>query len=333
MKKHCRSSFILGLMILLCGHMASPVYAGKNAGAGDNVLSTIKNNPCINFYYNAGDTHSVPVATCGGYGGSSASIQILLRGWAIEPAFPIVNTPFSVGIGIDPSSARVVLSPKTTVTFPYQIRFAGFRTEIYIEPVPITNEVFNGALGGDASMDLNDWFASQINIDTQLVDKTEVISASVLGSKYYPGGNDTIYLGMNGLTSSFHAANPSIYKGEPAYRLTATSVYTVQAKATWDYYQEWVTQLIGYKDVCVPGRNSEGLVECSVDTGGHYWDGHYTRKPIYDSFWGDEVYGNKQIEPVGVAIVTTDLVRWPDGTIHDHIPILIYQSQPLLQKP
>jgi len=45
------------------------------------------------------------------------------------------------------------------------------------------------------------------------------------------------------------------------------------------------------------------------------------------------VYGNNNTGFVDIALIVTDKVRWPDGTIHDHIPVLIYQSQPLLQKP
>jgi len=329
MNKQYRFSFIFGAIIILCGFLTSPVYAGLNAGLGDNVLNAIKNNPCGNFHYDSGGTHSVPVATCDGHKGIGASIQILLRGWDIEPEYPLVSVPFSVGIGIDPSSARVVLRPKSTITFANQIKFTGYRTLIYLVPVPVAND-FNGEFSGFSSIQ---WYKYQLPIETSLVTNTKPYSATIIPGDFYPGGNDTIFLGMSGLVSSYHEVNPSIYKGEPAYRLGVTSVYNVQAKATWDYYQEWVVVNTIHKEVCRPGRNAKGLYDCVLNPGGHYLNGHTESVTVDVYGWSDSINGNKQGDPVNIAQVTTNLVRWPDGTIHDHVPILIYQSQPLLQKP
>lgn len=88
-----------------------------------------------------------------------------------------------------------------------------------------------------------------------------------------------------------------------------------------------------HKEVCRPGRNAEGLYDCILSPSGHYLNGHKETVTVDVYGWGGRQYGNKQGNPVDIVQVTTNLVRWPDGTIHDHIPILIYQSQPLLQKP
>jgi len=334
MKKHYRLSFIIGLLIILCGFMTSPVSAGKNAGSGIHIMNTIKNNPCGNFYYNLGGTHSVPFATCDGHRGGDASIQVLIRGWDIEPKYPIANVPFSVGIGIDKSSAIVNIPSKATVIYPNQIKFNGYKTQIYLEPVEV-NGVFNGSFLSNPSFTFNNWYADKLEIDETLVNNTEIYSVTDLPGvyrNYYKDGSVTVYLGMSALTSSYHADNPSTYKGEPAYRLEVNSYYLVKASVSWDSYQEWEIVDTRTETVCSPGRNAEGLYDCVRNPGGHYLNGHYTTKTVNIWGWGD-------VEPgydgglVPISILETNKIRWPDGTIHDHIPILVYQSQPLLQKP
>jgi len=338
MKRLIRISTFIGIITILCGLMASPVFAGKNAGAGDGVLNDIRDNPCGGFTYNEGGLHSVPVASCTGYGGAGrAQMQVLIRGWDIEPAYPITGVPFVVGVGIDPSSAGLSFQPKAVATFPKKIRFVGYRTELVLKPVlapgPGDNII---ALNGEVTFDSTAWFNNWPNVqemDPKLISNTEVYSASILGSEYYPGGNDTFLFGMLGHNSSYNAATPVIFKGEPAYRLGVTSWYRLKAKASWDYYQEWVVKYNDVKEVCRPGRNSEGLYDCILSPGGHYLNGHKetVTTPVYG--WGNKEYSGNTTDYVEVFFIETNKVRWPDGSIHDYIPILIYQSQPLLQKP
>lgn len=329
-----RRTIIVGIAIILCGFITSPVFAGANAGAGASILNLIHNNPCGNFTYTEGGSQSIPVATCSGYQGAGKSqMQILLRGWDIEPSYPIANVPFVLGIGIDPASAAISFQGKATATFPGQIRFSGFKTELMLVPALPGGPIYlNGELVYDSTVKFNDWWDLQ-TMNPEFRPNIEVYSASVLNSPYYPGGNDTFFFGLMGLTSSYHAANPSTYKGEPAYRLGVTSRYIVRAKASWDYYQEWELIRNDYLEVCRPGRNAEGLYDCYLNPGDLYPNGHTETvlTPIYG--WGTPVYGNNNTGFVDIALIVTDKVRWPDGTIHDHIPVLIYQSQPLLQKP
>ena len=330
MKHLIRRITFVGIITIICGLMASPVYAGS----GDGVLNAIKNDPCRNYSYNAGGLHSVPVLTCTGHGGAGqASIQILIRGWDIEPEFPVANVPFLLGIGIDPLSAGVNFQNKAVLTYANQIRFTGYRTELLLKPV-VTNAslAVNGDLVLDSSTYYNNFWNMQ-TMDTSFINNIEVYSASQLDSKFYPGGEDTFYFGFQATSSSYHAIDPSTYKGEPAYRFNVTSVYTVSARASWDYYEEWEVVDTVTRDVCRSGRNAEGLYDCIRNPGGGFLDGHIERvsKDIYG--WGkvQDIKGGTGY--VDVFLVTTDKVRWPDGTIHDHIPILVYQSQPLLQKP
>jgi hypothetical protein len=198
------------------------------------------------------------------------------------------------------------------------------------------NGVFNGSFLSNPSFTFNDWYADKIEIDQALVNDTEIYSTSDLPSiyrNYYKDGSVTVYLGMSALTSSYHAENPSIYKGEPAYRLGVTSVYLLKARATWDYYQEWEYIRTVTRDVCRPGRNAEGLYDCFRNTGDIYLNGHTERVSTDIYGWGDPQDTNGGTAYKDIFIITTNKVRWPDGTIHDHIPILVYQSQPLLQKP
>jgi len=330
MKHLIRRITFVGIITIICGFMASPVYAGS----GDGVLNDIRDNPCRNYSYNAGGLHSVPVLTCTGHGGAGrASINILIRGWDIEPEFPVANVPFLMGVGIDPSSAGINFQNKATLTYENQIKFTGYKTELRLEPVVTSTKVtVNGDLVLDPSTYYNDSWNLQ-TMDTSFINNIEVYSASQLDSKFYPGGEDTFYFGFQATSSSYHAIDPSTYKGEPAYRFNVTSVYTVSAKASWDYYKEWEVIRTENRDVCKPGRNAGGLYDCIRNPGGSYLDGHIERvsKDIYG--WGkvQDIKGGTGY--VDVYLVTTDKVRWPDGTIHDHIPILVYQSQPLLQKP
>lgn len=335
MKHQVRRITFVGIITIICGLMASPVYAGKNAGSGDGVLIAIKNNPCGNYSYSAGGLHSVPVATCAGHkGAGQASMQVLIRGWDIVPEYPIANVPFVLGVGIDPFSAGVYYQKKATLTYPNQIKFTGYRTELLLEPLVITSPYsINGLLGFDSSVNFNNWWNVQ-TMDPSFVGALKVYSASQLDNESYPGGSDTFIFGLQGLTSSYHAVNPSTYKGEPAYRLGITSVYILSAKASWDYYQEWEVVDTVTKDVCRSGRNAEGLYDCVLTPGASFLNGHTIRVKTDIYGWGKVQDKNGGTTGYKSAYqITTDKVRWPDGTIHDHIPILVYQSQPLLQKP
>ena len=264
-------------------------------------------------------------------------MQVLIRGWDVEPAYPITGVPFVVGIGIDPSSAGTSFQPKAVATFPGKIRFVGYRTELVLKPAlapgPGDNII---ALNGEVTFDSTAWFNNWPNvqeIDPKLISNTEVYSASSLKNEYYPGGNDTFLFGMLGHNSSYNAANPVIFKGEPAYRLGVTSWYRLKAKASWDYYQEWVVIRNDVKEVCRPGRNTEGLYDCIQSPGGQYLNGHTVTitTPIYG--WGKMETEGNDTGYINAFFIQTNKIRWPDGTIHDYLPILIYQSQPLLQKP
>ncbi|MCK4489141.1 MAG: hypothetical protein KAU23_02720, partial [Anaerolineales bacterium] len=213
-----------------------------------------------------------------------------------------------------------------------------YRTELRLSPVFVTG-AFNGELSGDSSMTFNNWYEGVLS-PSGLVAHPELISLNeldkfhsesiknVYGDFYNNGADTVVVLGLSALTSSYHAANPSTSHGEPAYRLGVSSYYLLEARATWSSYQEW--EFKENVTVCSPGRNGEGLYECFLDPNDRTWRGHYTTVAIYD--WGNKVTGN-QGPWIPIKIVRTDKVRWPDGTIHDHIPILVYQSQPLLQKP
>ena len=178
MKHLIRRITFVGIITIICGLMASPVYAGKNAGSGDGVLNDIRDNPCRNYSYNAGGLHSVPVLTCTGHGGAGqASIQILIRGWDIEPEFPVANVPFLMGVGIDPSSAGINFQNKATLTYENQIKFTGYKTELRLEPVVTSTKVtVNGDLVLDPSTFYNDFWNMQ-TMDTSFINNIEVYSA------------------------------------------------------------------------------------------------------------------------------------------------------------
>lgn len=329
-----RLTILFGILLLLFGFTPSSVFASKHSGAGDQVLNTIKTNPCGNFHYYLGGIHSAPVASCGGYKGVGASINVLVRSWDTNPAFPIVGVPFYIGVGVDHSSAGTLIQTGT-ITWANKIKFNNFKIEMRLSPAIITTEHnFNGEISGDSSMQFDEDLINDVDVNDPLYVSLSHSSSSSLNSPYYVSGSveDTTELILTGYKSSYNSSNSSSYQGEPAYAMYVSSYYLVEARATWDFYQEWETKIVGYKKVCSPGRNNDGFYECFLNPGDWYWQGHYTTRPIYVSGWSAPKYGG-QGGWVNISVVYTDKVRWPSGTIHNHIPILVYQSQPLLQKP
>ena len=337
-------SILFVVFVVLGGSMHSPAQASS---AGQQIIHKIKNNPCGKLILNTGGTYSFPKAVCEGYKGRSASINVPVRGWDIKPEYPLVGVPFIVGIGIDPSSAGIDFNQKETITWPSKVKITNYKTEVRLVPYGVSG-AFNGEIRGDSSMHLDDIYRSnkykgKFHADTSLTE-INLSSISDLHSQYYSKttksnlyspGIDTATLVLTAFSSSYHAADPSTYKGEPAYRLEVTSTYIIEARISWDYYQFWGRKEVGKKTVCVPGTNSWGFYECELNPGSYpTWRGHYITVPVYDYVWMEKHREeNYESSWIPIKAVSTNLVRWPDHKNHDHIPILVYQSQPLLQKP
>ncbi len=350
-----RFSALIVLLVFLCGSLPSTARAGNNAGAGDNKLNQIRHNPCGSGVYDRGGTHSIPTFECSGWGGVGATINVLIREWRAGSEYPFVGDPFYLSTGVD-LAGSYISTEKNNITFNNQISFIGYKTEIRLVPIKVvSNWDFNGTFTYDPAMAT--W---EEGIPSRIIAENppnpKVSSGADLYSKYYPtvvitnndekeylvtaadiapflGGDDRKSLVVVASKSSYHAEDPSTYRGEPAYRLGVTAHYLIQAKASWKYYQEWVSKKVGEETVCRPGWNSAGMYECFLYPGDHYWYGHYVTETVYDYDWGDKQGSDGNTGWVNIGTVETDKVRWPDGTIHDHIPILIYQSQPLLQQP
>ena len=346
-----RRSALIVFLIFLCGSLPSTVRAGSNMGAGDNKLNQIRHNPCGNGVYDKGGTYLIPTFECSGWGGVGAKINVLVRKWAPGKEYPFVGDPFVLNMGVDLMGRNITIE-KGNITFNNQIRFFGYKTEIRLVPIKVvSNWDFNGTITYDPVMAAREGLPKKVSPSS--LSEPEISSAADDSNKYYPivgitdpsiapylGGVDRMSLVVVASMSSYHADDPSTYQGEPAYRLGVTAHYLVQAKASWDYYQEWIWEKVGEKTICRSGPNSAGSYECLLSPDDWYWNGHYDTIPVYDYYWGDKQYTYKsgkivrtETNWVSIATVDTDLVRWPDGTYRDHIPILIYQSQPLLQQP
>lgn len=338
MEKVRKFSILFILFVILSGSIHSPARAD---GSGQHRINIIKSNPCGKLTLKTGGTYTFPVATCEGYKGGSASINVPIREWDINPEYPFVNTPFFMGIGTYLGSLGIHFEPKTTAEWPGKVKITNYKTEVRLVPYKITGN-FNGAISGDSSMGFFGRLYEELKSDNPRFEPLYVSSISDLDSTYYKEktkseayipGTDTAVLVLESSKSSYHAANPSEYKGEPAYRLTVTSHYMVEARASWSSYQFWIRKEVGEQTVCAPGPNSLGRYECFLNPGDFQWRGHYTTQTLYDWLWGDEQEKNGDTDWVPIRTVSTNLVRWPDGRNHDHIPLLVYQSQPLLQKP
>lgn len=338
------------LLVLLGGFLPSAAHAGPSAQSGNPVLSQIRNNPC-----NGGGEVSAgggrTAYLCNGWRGVQGLIDVPVKSWATSPEYPLVGVPFKIGVGVDPNYLRTEF-PSSDITFPNQIRFFGYRTEIRLLPFVPNPSVFEVNYNGIISLEwgesisyrsensISDRFGVELVVPSFYSDPDVTgVPSSHSDSYYYKStddGNtkDSIIFPGHSSSSSYHAKNPTNYKGEPAFSLEVISFYEVKARASWDSYQEWVSVKVGERTECRPGPSSTGTFDCAnlISTFPFYEPGHYVTVPIYDYQWGAaHDAGSTDWDPVDV--IDTNIVAWPDGSIHDHIPILIYQAQPILQKP
>ncbi len=356
MNKSLRFSILGILLIIFGGYLPSAAHAGPSAQSGTVVLSQIKDNPC-----NGGGEVSAgggrTAYLCLGWKGVQGIIDVPVKSWVTSPEYPLVGVPFKIGIGVVPNYLRTQFPP-SNITFSNEIRFFGYRTEIRlipIKPASWFNWSFNGTIDYELGDSLSyttidnpvDKFGANLIVPSFFTDPI-MSSASLFSHKYYPTKyimvgdvrvpipSDTVIINAFSSSSSYQAKNPTTYKGEPAFRLEVTSEYLVQARASWDSYQEWERVWVGERTECRPGLNNAGVMECVAIDGGWWQPGHYVTVDIYDYQWGPSIPWNEdsdRLNWVDVDEIDTNKVAWPDGSIHDHIPILIYQAQPLLQKP
>ena len=363
MNKILRLSILGILLVLLVGFLPSAAQAGPSAQVENPQLVQIKNNP-----RNGGRPVSAgggrTAYLCNGWRGAQGIIDVPVRNWATSPVYPLVGVPFKIGIGVDLNYLRTQF-PSSNITFANQIRFFGYRTEIRLVPNDPSHFYFgwnfNGILDYDDSIayrniyssneKVMDWGGSELVVPSFYTDPDIAgVPSSHPDSDYYPSVGDenikdsVIFSGYSSM-SSYHAGNPTTYKGEPAFRLEVTSSYKVKARARWDSYQEWEKVIIGERTECRPGPSSTGTYNCinPISVSPWYERGHYVTADIYDYRWGSSVPWNEDSDGLNWVtvrdaegnpiIINTNKVAWPDGSIHDHIPILIYQAQPILQKP
>jgi len=357
MNKSLRFSILGIFLIIFGGYLPSAAHAGPSAQSGTVVLSQIKDNPC-----NGGGVVSAgggrAAYLCLGWKGVQGMIDVPVKSWVTSPEYPLVGVPFKIGIGVVPNYLRAQFPP-SNITFSNEIRFFGYRTEIRLVPIKPASWFdwsFNGTIDYELGDSLSyttienplDKFGANLVVPSFFTDPM-ISSASTHDSDFYPlltdkigdlfPGVDTVIFSAFAPSSSYHAKNPTTYKGEPAFRLEVTSEYLVQARAKWDSYQEWESVKVGEKTECRPGPSSSGNIECMAIVGGWWQPGHYVTVDIYNYQWGAPHsasatdWVNAYPDNLERSTIDTNKVAWPDGSIHDHVPILIYQAQPLLQKP
>jgi len=342
--------FIITVSLLFYTLPSVSVQAGNNQGPGDVKLSQIKTNPCNTGNYYPG---GVPTFACSGWTGTVSWISVPISTWKISPEYPMVGVPFNIGIGsaplYRPGTNAVWSFSSRDITFTNQIQFNGLRTEIRIIPVKQNSFFrwdFNGVLDYDFSTmsymhgELANYLGNELDPNKDVFNPPEPKSASDISASYFPiladKGVDTVLLRGYAMMSSFHATNSAIYKGEPAYRMEITSHYLVQARATWESYRLWERYKVGTRNVCRPGPNNAGNFDCLAPVGNWYEPGHYVTEDVYDWRWSAPVIGKEEDwnwANVENGLIEVDKVYWPDGTLRDHIPILVYQSYIGLTEP
>ncbi|HDN04996.1 MAG TPA: hypothetical protein ENF27_03570 [Chloroflexi bacterium] len=317
MKIYLRIPAII-LVLLVCCTLVSSVQAGATA---DQIINALKTNPCVSTTQNSGGTFSYPRITCNSYKGASSYINLPIPIWVTDPEYHFVGESFY--LGFEPYLGSADFSfPLNSLTWNEKVRINNFRVELKsIAYQPNTTLDFNGVLAHDASMD------TTMTIMRKPSDTPEPSLRSVDGwpTQYYEGNNiDTLMMSLFARKSSYHAENPTTYQGEPAYRLQVTSYYRIDARVSWSSHQYWEEV---YNTVCVPGPSGSGIYNCTLNDG---TPGHLIT--VDNSHW-DPPQGGHTGEWLTIGIYSTKLVRWPDNRNHDHVPILVFQSQPLLQKP
>ena len=348
MNKKLRVLILIITVSLLIGTLPSTSalagsrLASSNHGAGQVKLNQITDYPCGTPLpvHNA-----VPLFLCSGYGGTGSWIAFPLRTWATEPNYPLANYPFYIALG----TTRVqnyFNFPTTNRTYPQMVDIRGIKTEIRLVPIEqdlisILDTNFNGMIDysyGDhmsvyAGKLTNRWHDLVEEEFKKLFNPPKV--TSVISEKYYHDESgsavDTILLRAFSLNSSYFADNPTTYRGEPAYRIVIESYYKVEAKTDWQRHRFWEYLPDGTKTVCKLGPGSSGNFNC-VTPGGQL--GHIVTEETYAWKWGPwHTDGGDSGWKVVSPGLSVDSVRWPDGSIHDHIPLVVYQSQPLLTQP
>jgi len=329
-KQYPFTIFLIALitLILLSTLLPSGI-AQANPNGGRQIMQRIMNNPCGSYVVHDGGALSFPYVYCSGRKGPGAYIHIPIRKVAMETSYPLVRNPFYLAVGLDPHSTGGKISGKVkTLQYEEKIKFNGYKLELRLLPYPATGS-FNGEIRGDGSMGFNSFLVSE----DQKIPSLSVPSVENIGdSRHYQASKDvdtTLLLGLMASMSSYHAEDPILFQGEPAYPLTVTSVWLLKAQASWKSYQLWEYQ--GTYEVCSWGRNEHGYFECDMGDDDPWWEGHYVEIDHYG--WGTHLYDVRKTPWVPITVVSTDMVRWPDGTLHDSFPIHVYQVQPLLQQP
>lgn len=315
---------IILLAALVCGFAFSPALAGDSA---DQIIARVKNRPCgRGWNYDSGNAYNLPLFTCRSYQGVNARLNLLVRDWVVDPQYPFVGEHFFLGLE-QYGNPNGYSFPSRTIAWDKKIKIVGFQVKLRAVPVETTLSGFNGYFAHDPSIT----FATYWEKPTWLTEKETELSltsgADIQEDRYPPGAKDTTVLALIAHNSSYHAGDSTTYQGEPAYRLEIHSTYLIEAKVSWDYYRKWINS---FEKRCIAGPNPLGEYDCSLSDGtpGHeyladtsHWDTSKKYDVGYQGKW----------KPV--QLVETNLVRWPDNRYHDHLPILVFQSMPLLQKP
>lgn len=349
MKNRPRFLLLIIIASLLIGALPSTsVLAGSNVAsnnqsAGEAKLNQIKGNPCGNGNLHRGDINYV---SCSGWAGEESWLTVPLSYWETKPEYLLVNYPFYIGIGTvpvnRPGTNSTYYFPRRDVTYSNQIDIDGLRTEIQLVATKqnhgFINSNFNGTFEYDYST-ISFWQGELLNRYHDSVEEDLEVFGQPPEPKsatYLPcytlenGAADTVVLRAMTTNSSYHATNAATYRGEPAYRIELASYYRVQARVSWQSYRLWIKEQVGWKSVCRPGPNNSGMFNC-ITPGGQL--GHTVDVEVYEWKWGPP-QGGGGTDWVNVPTnFSVDSVRWPDGSIHDHMPITVYQSQPILQQP
>lgn len=334
-------SFLVGTLPSTAALAGSSLSSSNQTSAGTIKLAQIKNNPCGKPAHVPG---TVDLFMCSGYGGTGSWIAFPLRTWATEPEYPLANYPFYIALGTKTISNPWHF-PIGNKTYPELVDIRGIKTKIklvavkqQLSPFVIDKTNFNGMLDCSADDHMTTCCSPLTNrwhdeVETELekvFGESKPDTESATTEEYYEntaGVVDTAILRGFSLNSSYFATNPTYYRGEPAYRLSLISYYEVYAMVSWQKHRFWEYLPAGTKTVCMPGSGSG---ESCITPDGQL--GHQVTKTVYAWQWG----GWHEGEESGWKFVggtQTDSVIWPDGSIHDHMPLVVYQSQPLLSQP
>jgi len=278
------------------------------------------------------------VVECIGYQGAEAAIYIPVPYIArVYPSYPVVGLPVVLATGWHPGSFDQVSAPKRDIGTD-DVRVIGYQVEMMVRAAQFDKSGHNRlykskgqgkrlAVGHKETFSRPCSFTSLIKVSKKFGGINKEICETDHSTKTGYKGPESIYYEMGqggadwfwGLSqvTPYHYGTTS-WNGEPAFALEIASKWHIFGRSRWDKLEVW--EVVDVEEKCTWVINPvTGIIEKVCED-----------VDIYG--WADYGSGEGPWRPLAQRINTWTVA--PDrATFVQEYPLLIYQSQPLLQAP